>query len=418
MTTTAITRAPALNRRTLIAALALAVTGAATSSPTIAIAGIADDFMGTLNDTHRQQFQAWRAARRAHEGRLDAYWTAVEDKRAERRKKKAAKLELVASDYVPFFPPQYEGPHLAPDLQRAWTKFIADEEAKQPKPPEPPKEIPSIEDFLAAAKRVYGFTPERVSERTFKDRYAEEAVTLGLSKAQVVRVYALETGGHGTADMQSGVHPISKRGKPISTALGYAQLLDANSVSELAKHGPRFIARLNQMATRSGVPRERAAQLRGKAAILTRMVADAKSVPNVWARHQSFAKTPEGQGIHAINIDGDIGPMLQAFKLLGLKEEAEKAGKPQLKGCEMELMNLAGPGTGLEILLYPGAAAAPTPNFFARKAYYVNKMAQNLTGAGLLAELDRRMDADISKPGSAEFSAAFDSLAATPLPWR
>ena len=412
------TTMPKLSRRAMIAALALAATGAAVLTPVRAMAGIADEFMVHLNDVQRQQFQAWRAARHAYEGRLDAYWAAVEGKRAERRKKKAAKLELVASDYVPSFPPQYEGPHLAPGLLRAWNKFIADEEAKQPQPPEPPKEIPSIEDFLAAAKRIYGFTPERVSERAFKERYAEEAIALGLSKAQVVRVYALETGGQGTADMQSGVHPISKRGKPISTAIGYAQLLDANSVSELAKHGPRFIASLQQMAARSGVPRERAIQLRGKATILTRMLADAKSVPNVWARHQAFAKTPEGQGIHAINIDGDIGPMLQAIKLLGLKEEAEKAGKPQLLGCEMELMNLAGPGTGLEILLYPGAASAPTPNFFARKAYYVNKMAQNLTGAGLLAELDRRMDADITKPGSAEFAAAFDSLAAAPLPWR
>lgn len=425
MTTTGITTgittgktATKLSRRTLIAALALSTISTMILIPAHAMAGIADEFMVRLNDTHRQQFQAWRAARHAYEGRLDAYWAAVEGKRAERRKKKAAKLELVASDYVPTFPPQYEGPHLAPDLQRAWTKFIADEEAKQPQPPEPPREIPGIEDFLTAAQRVYGFTPERVSERAFKERYAEEAVALGLSKAQVVRVYALETGGQGTADMQSGVHPISKRGKPISTALGYAQLLDANSVSELAKHGNRFIARLNQMAARSDVPRERAAQLRGKAAILSRMLADAKSVPNVWARHQAFAKTPEGQGIHAINIDGDIGPMIQAVKLLGLKEEAEKAGKPQLKGCEMELMNLAGPGTGLEILLYPGAAAAPTPNFFSRKAYYINKMAQNLTGAGLLAELDKRMDADISKPGSTEFTAAFDNLATTPLPWR
>ena len=407
---------PNLTRRTLIAALALGATTPAVLTSAPAMAGIADEFMVRLNDTHRQQFQAWRAARRAYEGRLDAYWSTVEGKRAERRKKKATKLELVASDYVPSFPPQFEGPRLAPDLLRAWNKFIADEEAKKPQPIELPKEIPSVEDFLAAAKRVYGFTPERVSERAFKERYAEEAVSLGLSKAQVVRVYALETGGHGTADMQSGVHPISKRGKPISTAIGYAQLLDANSVSELAKHGPRFIARLNQMAARADVPRERAAQLRGKATILTRMHADAKSVPNVWARHQAFAKTPEGQGIHAINIDGDIGPMLQAIKLLGLKEEAEKAGIPQLKGCEMELMNLAGPGTGLEILLYPGAASAPTPNFFARKAYYVNKMAQNLTGAGLLAELDKRMDADISKPGSAEFTAAFDSLPATPVP--
>ena len=158
--------------------------------------------------------------------------------------------------------------------------------------------------------------------------------------------------------------------------------------------------------------------MQNKARILSRMWADARSVPGSWASHQAYAKTPQGLGIHAINLDGDIGPMLQAIKLLGLKEEAEKAGKGQLKGCEMELMNLAGPGTGLEILLWPAASAAPTPNFFARKAYSVNKMAQNLTGAGLLAELDKRMDADISKPGAIEFAAAFDDIAHTPLPWR
>ena len=412
------TPTPPWTRRRFLAALALTSGATLLAAPVPALAGIAEDFLARLSPAHAHQFQSWRAARRAHEARVDAYWTLVEAKRAERRKKKAARVELVSSDYVGSFPPVYQGPQLAPDLLRAWYKFVEEEEAKQPQPPQPPKEIPALEDFLSASRAVYGFTPERVSERAFKERYAEEAVALGLSKSQVVRVYALETGGQGTADMQSGVNPISKRGKPISTALGYAQLLDANSVSELAKHGQRFIARLEQTAARSDTPRERAMQLRGKARILARMIADAKSVPNVWANHQAFAKTPQGQGIHAINIDGDIGPMLQAIKLLGLKEEAAKSGKLSLSGCEMELMNLAGPGTGLEILLHPAAAQAPTPNFFARKAYYVNKMAQNLTGAGLLAELDKRMDADIGKPGSAEFSAAFDSLASAPLPWR
>jgi len=320
---------------------------------------------------------------------------------------------------VQTLPPEYDGPRLSPDLLRAWNRFIAEEEAKVPPPPvPPPKEIPALEDFIAAAQSVYGFVPERVSERTFKGRYAEEALALGLRKDQVVRVYALETGGQGTADMQSGIHPISKRGHPISTALGYAQLLDANSVDELAKHGGRFITRLQQMANRSDVPRERALQLQHKAQILSRMWADAKSVPDSWSQHQAYAKTPQGLGIHAINLDGDIGPMLQAIKLLGLKEEAEKAGKGSLKGSEMELMNLTGPRTGLEILLYPAAAAAPTPNFFARKAYYVNKMAQNLTGAGLLAELDHRMDVDISKPGAVEFDQAFEAIQSAPLPWR
>jgi hypothetical protein len=385
-------------------------------SSSIQAAGIADDFVAQLNGPHRQQFLAWRAARHAYDAHLDGYWKSVEDKRADRRKKKAAHVPLVASDYVPSLPPVYEGPQLPPDLLKRWTAFVEAEDAKLPPPPV--KEIPGLDDYLATARSVYGFTPERVSERAFKDRYAEEALTLGLTKTQVVRVYALETGGQGTADMQSGVNPITKRGRPISSAIGYAQLLDANSVSELAKYGGRFIERLEGMAKRSDVPRERAAQLRSKAAVLARMWADAKTVPPVWAQHQAYAKTPQGQGIHTINLDGDIGPMLQAIKLLGLKEEAAKAGKPKLSGAEMELMNLAGPGTGLEILLHPAAANAPTTNFFSRRAYGVNKMVHKLTGAGLLAELDRRMDVDINRPGSVEFAAAFDAVTAAPLPWR
>ena len=66
---------------------------------------------------------------------------------------------------------------------------------------------------MDAAKRVYNFTPERVSEKEFKLRYAEEASALGLTKEEVVRVYALETGGVGTYDMQSGVHPSNKAGR-------------------------------------------------------------------------------------------------------------------------------------------------------------------------------------------------------------
>ena len=406
-------------RRKLIAQGAALAALLALNPVTAVKAGIADDFLARLSGIDREQFQAWRISKRAFEARLDAYWGAIETKRAERRKKKKAQLELTATDYVQTFPPEYEGPRLPPELLKAWNRFIEEEEAKLPKPPvPPPKEIPALDDFLANAQSVYGFVPERVSERAFKERYAEEALALGLTKAQVVRVYALETGGQGTADMQSGIHPITKRGHPISTALGYAQLLDANSVDELAHHGGAFISRLEQMAGRSELPHERALQLRAKAKILARMWADARSVPDSWSQHQAFAKTPQGLGIHAINLDGDIGPMLQAIKLTGLKEDAEKAGKGALKGAEMELMNLTGPGTGLEILLHPPGAAAPTPNFFARKAYYVNKMAQNLTGAGLLAELDRRMDMDISKPGATEFASAFDAITTAPLPWR
>ncbi len=378
-------------------------------------ASLADEFLAQLSAPQRQDFVAWRTARKAHDARLDGYWTTIEAKRAIRRKKKAERATLTAQDYVATFPPAYEGPQLTPDMLKNWNAFVAAEEAKSPPPP--PKDLIPLEQYLADSKTIYGFVPERVSERAFKERYAEEALALGLTKSQVVRVYALETGGIGTADMQSGVNPITKKGRPISSALGYAQLLCANSVSEIAKFGKRFIERLESMAQRPDVPRERAAQLRAKVAILEKMVRNARSVPNEWADHQAYARTPSGQGIHALNLDGDIGPMLQAMKLFGLKEEAIKAGKGQLTGGEMELMNLSGQGTGLEILLNAPAAAVPTTNFFTRTAYTVNKMTQNLTGAGLLAELDRRMDLSIKQPGSVEFEAAFDAVAAT-LPSR
>ena len=114
--------------------------------------------------------------------------------------------------------------------------------------------MPGVADYLASAKRHYNFTPERISESEYKRRYALEALSYGLSKDQVVRVFALETGGNGTADMQAGIHPITKKGRPISSALGYAQLLAANSVNVMAKHGPKFVARLERMIRRERSP--------------------------------------------------------------------------------------------------------------------------------------------------------------------
>ena len=69
------------------------------------------------------------------------------------------------------------------------------EEKKKP----PPRALPGLSDFLAAAEAEYGFRPERIPEQEFKVRYAREAVAHGLTGDQVVRVYALETSGLGTA---------------------------------------------------------------------------------------------------------------------------------------------------------------------------------------------------------------------------
>ena len=364
------------------------------------------DFAASLGAGERRTFETYIAARRFYNLTLDEFWAEVEEKRALRRKKRAADQPMTAKDYAKGFPPEYSGPQLPADLAKRWTKF-REARAEASPPPEP---RPGVEDFLAHAREQYGFVPDRIPEREFKRRYAREALRVGLTKDQVVRVYALETSGLGTADMVAGIHPITKKGTPISTAIGYAQLLSANSTSELVKHGPEFIARLKRMSESAPTAeaRKRAAR---KAQILTRMLAVAKSVPNEWSRHVALGKTPKGYGIHAINIDGDIGPWLQVLKLEGLKELAEKKGKPRLTGAEIELMNLAGPATGLEMMT-PAGRAATTPNFFERGGYGRNTIVRGKTGAELLKALDDRMNDNLGNEGAVIFSQVFDEIAA------
>jgi hypothetical protein len=366
----------------------------------------ATSFVRQLSTSDKAQFEAWFAAQTVHDFSLDAYWRDVENKRALRRGKKSRAERLTARDYVQTFPPEYQGPALPTDLQKRWSAHQA--AGRQPRRSE---QIRTVADALINAKKHFGFVPERISEREFKRRYAREALALGLSKDQVLRVYALETGGQGTADMQAGINPITKKGKPISTALGYAQLLAANSVNELAMSGAKFIARLRKMAEQPGIDEQRREALKTKIAAVRRMHVNAKSVPAVWAQHVEYAKTGRGIGIHALNLDGDVGPWLQTIKLHGLKVLAEKAGRSELSGAEIELMNLAGPATGLE-MMDPAGLVAPTPNFFARAAYGRNTVVRGRTSAELLEELERRMVQGLKKPGAVEFAEVFDELLA------
>ena len=359
-------------------------------------------FLATLDAIERHQMENWLAARAVHDHQVNAYWSSVNAKRTERKRKKGTSTPLGPDDYVMTFPPTYAGPEISASLAKRWTAFQEKEEAKAP----PPKPRPGIPEFLANAKAIYDFVPERISEREFKTRYAREAIALGLTKEQVVRIYALETSGLGAADMVAGIHPIRKTGTPISTAIGYAQLLSANTVNELAKSGPKFIERLRRLP--AGDP-ARAAQINGKIAALQKMYAVARSVPDDWGRHVALGGTPKGLGIHAINVDGDIGPWLQVLKLKGLKIMAEKKGVSRLSGAEIELMNLAGPGTGLE-MMQPAGRAAPTPNFFERNAYGRNTIVRGKTSAELIAALDERMEENIKNAGAVEFAQVFDEL--------
>lgn len=359
-------------------------------------------FIASLPYTERQQFETWLASRTHFDHQLDNYWRHVNEKRTARRHKRVKGVPATAEDYVMAFPPTYTGPELSAPLAKRWAAYQEQEELKGP----PPKVKPGLAEFLSHAKVHYGFVPERIPEREFKRRYAHEALALGLTKDQVVRIYALETSGLGAADMVAGIHPIRKTGTPISTAIGYAQLLAANTINEIAKSGPKFIQRLQRLALSEP---HRVSAIAAKINALEKMYAVSKSVPDDWGKQTALATTPRGLGMHAINLDADIGPWLQVIKIRGLKTTAERKGLHNLSGAEIELMNLAGPSTGLE-MMQPVGRLAPTPNFFERNAYGRNTIVRGKTADQLIVALDERMNENIKNAGAVEFAQVFDEL--------
>jgi hypothetical protein len=368
----------------------------------------ANDFMSRLSSKDQRIFQTYLKARTFHEAEKDAFWAKVNKKRSNRRKKKRRRAVLRATDYVDAYPPKYDGPKLPKSLAKAWSKYLKADKVRRPK--KKSTALPGIPDYLRAAKKHYGFVPERIPEREFKRRYAAEALRLGLNSDQVVRVYALETSGLGTADMQAGIHPIKRTGRPISSALGYAQLLAANSVNELQKHGRRFLSRLQTLAQDPNLSSSRRKALKKKIAALKRMIARVNRVPKRWSSHQAFARTGPGMGIHPINIDGDIGPWLQVIKLKGVHDIARRAGRGDISPTELELMNLAGPGTGLEMMTSVGLGM-PTVNFFSRRGYERNTIVRGRTSRELLVKLGKRMDINVRNSGAKEFYQVFEEAA-------
>jgi len=223
-----------------------------------------------------------------------------------------------------------------------------------------------------------------------------------------VRVYAFETGGNGNHDMQSGLE-YSRRARAISTAIGYNQLLTTNSVDLLAEQGHEFIRALSEKAaTLSGVARQ---AMEHKLAVLKRMVAVAKSVPDEWSQHEKIGDTPQGWAMHAMVLDIDVGPLLQTHKLLTSVMFARLKGYTRpLTAAELEMMNLTGDSTGLDMVTMPQAMReqVPTSNFFQRSGYERNPVAsRNNTVAKLLAVTDARMDSNSALPGARDLAAAF-----------
>jgi hypothetical protein len=334
------------------------------------------------------------------EARLERYWQGIAESKALRRRKQRLGEPINIDDYVRQQPPSFQEPSPAPKVLSTF---------KQLQPSAQTLELPALADFLRHARARYGFIPHQVSDQDFMRAYAQEAVRAGVSKEQVLAVYAVETGGRGTYSMQLGVDWRTGRGRAASTSLGYSQILCASSIGMVVEHGEAMAQRLESMATRQGLPARRAAELKTKAKHLKEMTRLAKLVPNQWDEHSKFAWTSFGLGIHALNLDGDVGPWLQVAMLEDLLRAAATAGLARPSPAQLELMNVAGPASGLEMLT-PAARDVPTANFFTRNGYERNPLVQGRTAQELLDALGGRIDEGLKQPGALKFASIFDEL--------
>jgi hypothetical protein len=356
---------------------------------------------------YRADLEAYQQATRLYEEKATAYWDDVNTKRKDRRAKRARGETIALTDYVLKQPPVYTGPPrpvVPPELAKN-TKTPPKDKSK----PEP---VPVVADFLSNAKAHFNFVPDLpATEIDFKRGYARAAFAVGLGKEQIVRIFAFEAGGNGQYDVQAGLESPGPNKHAITTALGYNQLLATNTISLLANHGNEFIDALTRKSeSASGARRQR---LLDKVAVLRKMIAFALTVPNEWHEHDKLARTSKGLGVHTLNLDLDVGPLLQTQKLaVSIKFARMKGYSGPLLAHELEMMNLMGDGSGLDILMLPLAMRekVPTSNFFQRGGYERNPVViRHNVASALLAATAARMDTLATLPGAKELEAAFEA---------
>ena len=346
---------------------------------------------------YRRALAEYQEAQAAYAAAAETYWTSISQKRHLRSAKRANHDQISIDDYVLAQPPVYTGPPKPRDPSKP-----AEEG------PPPAAHIPVVADFLSAARQEFKFVPRMPrSEGEFKRAYADIALAAGLTKEQIVRIYSFEAGGNGEYDVQAGLER-NKQAHAITTALGYNQLLATNSVEIIAESGNQFVKSLLTRA--AALPDVEKAALESKVAIVRKMISFAKSVPDDWNEHQALANTPKGLGIHALNLDVDVGPFLQTQKLMDSVVFARRKGfSDTLTAAELEMMNLTGDGNGFDMITIPHEwrDRVPTANFFQRSGYRDNPVAQrNNVVSKLIAATDAHMDREIKLPGSKELAAA------------
>jgi hypothetical protein len=345
-------------------------------------------------EQYRQALDAYEQAHAIYAAAASAYWHEIAAKRGLRNGKRAHGEALALDDYVLAQPPVYSGPPKPPNP------------LKPEVPPQRPY-VPVVADFLSAAEREFNFAPQLPqSDDQFKRAYADAALGAGLTPDQVVRIYSFEATGNGSYDVEAG-REFNKHARAITTALGYNQLLATNTVEIIAEDGSHFLTKLQ--ARDASLPADRQRALASKIEVLRRMIAFARSVPDAWGQHEMLANTEKGLAVHALNLDLDVGPLLQTQKLLNSVMFARRKGFARtLSAAELEMMNLTGDGNGFDMVTMPlpWRDKVPTANFFQPSGYADNPVAQrNNTVAKLIAATNARMDEESRKPGAEELAS-------------
>jgi hypothetical protein len=361
-------------------------------------AAAAPSTLPTATAEYQRKLEEYTRARQACDDEASTYWNSIAEKRRVRFSKRRNNEEILVDDYVLTQPPACSVPPKPIDPSGAVPQVV------------PPPKVPVVADFLRSAAEQFNFVPQRPrSEIEFKHAYARAASAAGLTKDQVVRIYGFEAGGNGTYDVQAGLEYARPDAQATTTALGYNQLLSTNSVELMAERGDQFIKIVRtKAAALTGAPKQ---ALKGKIEILQRMVDFSRTVADNWREHEKISNTPQGLGVHAMNLDVDVGPLLQTQKLVNSIVFARgKGSKGVLSAAELEMMNLTGDGNGLDILLMPPAMReqVPTANFFQQPGYERNPVAvRNNVLARLLAATNAKMDEEVKLQGAEDLAACF-----------
>ncbi|HJY17852.1 MAG TPA: hypothetical protein VJ353_09470 [Xanthobacteraceae bacterium] len=350
--------------------------------------------LGAAMAQYHSALEAYNQFHDAYAAAASAYWREIAAKRQLRNAKRANGEALSLDDYVLTQPPVYSGPP----------------KPRNPLKPEAPQQrvyVPVVADFLSAAEREFKFAPQRPqSDDQFKRAYASVALAAGLTRDQIVRIYSFEATGNGSYDVEAG-REYNAHARAITTALGYNQLLATNTVEIVAEDGAHFLGELQTRDARLPIDRQWA--LASKIEALRGMIAFTRSVPDAWGQHEILANTEKGLGVHALNLDLDLGPLLQTQKLLDSVVFARRKGVVRtLSAAELEMMNLTGDGNGFDMVTMPLSwrDKVPTANFFQPSGYADNPVAQrNNVVAKLLAATNARMDEESRKPGAAALAA-------------